>query len=87
MFSRSLPNENYASYVEGYQSEMRETCGDHGLPPVPVDKRKRGVAKLQKAYMMTPEFKELWERIKHKTRYSVRVRYRYAHQRGSYGIG
>ena len=68
-----IANENYASYVEGYQSEMREAYGDHELPPAPVDKRKRGVAKLQKAYMMTPEFKELWERIKHKTRYAVHI--------------
>ena len=68
-----IANESYASYVEGYQSEMQEAYGDHGLPPTPVDKRKRGAAKLQKAYMLTPEFKELWERIKHKTRYAVHV--------------
>ena len=52
---------------------MQEAYGDkESLPPL-VDKRKRGVAKLQKAYMMTPEFIELWERIKHKTRYAVHV--------------
>ena len=68
-----VANESYASYVEGYQSEMREAYGEHALAPKPVDKRKRGVAKLQKAYMMTPEFKELWERIKHKTRYAVDI--------------
>ena len=68
-----VANESYTSYVEGYQSEMRDAYGNHGLAPKPVDKRKRGVAKLQKAYMVTPEFKELWERIKHKTRYAVHV--------------
>ena len=68
-----VANESYTSYVEAYQSEMIEAYGDHGLAPKPVDKRKRGVAKLQKAYMMTPEFKELWKRIKHKTRYAVHV--------------
>ena len=68
-----VANESYANYVEGYQSEMREAYGDkESLPPL-VDKRKRGVAKLQKEYMMTPEFIELWERIKHKTRYAVHV--------------
>ena len=68
-----IANESYASYVEGYQSEMREEYGDQGLAPLPVDKRKRGVAKLRKAYTLKPEFKELWERIKHKTRYAVNV--------------
>ena len=68
-----VANESYASYVESLQTEMRGAYGDHELPPAPVDKRKRGVAKLKKAYMMKPEFKELWERIKHKTRYAVHV--------------
>ena len=68
-----IANESYASYVEGYQSEMQEAYGDKGLAPAPVDKRKRGVAKLRKAYTLKPEFKELWERIKHKTRYAVNV--------------
>ena len=59
--------------MESYQSEMQAEYGDQGLAPPPVDKRKRGVAKLRKAYTLKPEFKELWERIKHKTRYAVNV--------------
>ena len=68
-----IANENYKDYVEGYQSEMREAYGEHGLAPKPVDKRERGVAKLRKGYTLKPEFKELWKRIKHKTRYAVNV--------------
>ena len=68
-----IANESYASYVESYQSEIREAYGDQGLAPPPVDKRKRSKAKLRKAYMLKPEFKELWERIKHKTRYAVNI--------------
>ncbi len=68
-----IANESYASYVEGYQSEMRAEYGDQELAPEPVDKRKRGVAKLRKAYMLKPEFNELWKQIKHKTRYAVHV--------------
>ena len=68
-----IANESYASYVESYQAEMLEEFGDQGVAPPPVDKRKRGVAKLRKAYTLKPEFKELWERIKHKTRYAVNV--------------
>ena len=68
-----IANESYTSYVEGYQSEIQAEYGDQGLAPPPVNKRKRGVAKLRKAYMLKPEFKELWEQIKHKTRYAVNV--------------
>ena len=68
-----VANESYANYVESYQSEMWEAYGDKELLPPLVDKRERHDAKLQKEYMMTPEFKELWERIKHKTRYAVHV--------------
>ena len=68
-----VANESYASYVGSLQTEMQEAYGNQELPPAPVDKRKRGVAKLKKAYMMKPEFKELWECIKHKTRYAVHV--------------
>ena len=68
-----IANESYASYLESYQTEMREAYGDKAFLPPLVDKRKRGAAKLQKAYMMKLEFKELWERIKHKTRYAVHV--------------
>jgi type III restriction enzyme len=39
-------------------------------PPAPADRPK---ARLRKERVATPEFKELWERIKHRTRYSVTV--------------
>jgi type III restriction enzyme len=31
------------------------------------------VARLRKEYLLKPEFKQLWERIKYKTRYAVRI--------------
>ena len=68
-----VANESYASYVESLQAEMVEAYGEHGLAPKPVDKRKRRDAKLRKAYIATPEFEELWDRIKHKTRYAVNI--------------
>ena len=68
-----VANESYASYVARLQTEMLEAYGEHGVPPDPVDKRKRRSAKLRKAYVATPEFEELWERIKHKTRYAVNI--------------
>ena len=68
-----IANESYASYVAGLQTEMEEEYGNHGLPPKPADARKPGIAKLRKEYILKPEFKELWDRIKHKTRYAVSV--------------
>ena len=68
-----VANESYASYVESLQAEMIEAYGEHGLAPKPVDKRKRRDAKLRKAYIATPEFEELWDQIKHKTRYAVNI--------------
>lgn len=52
--------------------KIEEEYGEGILPPLP---RKAGErkARLRKARALSPEFKELWERIKHKTRYAVRI--------------
>ena len=68
-----IANESYTSYVQGYQTEISEEYGDHELPPPPMNARARGKATLRKEYILKPEFKELWEHIKHKTRYAVKV--------------
>lgn len=51
---------------------IEEEYGEGILPPPP---RKAGErkAQLRKARALSPEFKELWERIKHKTRYAVKI--------------
>jgi type III restriction enzyme len=68
-----VANEHYASYAERYQSEIEEEFGAGTAPPRPVEARKRKRVRLRKQYLLKPEFKELWERIKHKTRYAVQV--------------
>jgi type III restriction enzyme len=68
-----VANQSYQSYVERLQTEIQEEYGADGAPPAPPNARKRGVARLRKSYMLKPEFKELWERIKHKTRYAVTI--------------
>ena len=55
------------------RSQIEEEYGQGILPPKPADARKRRVARLRKEYTLRPEFQELWERIKHKTRYAVRI--------------
>lgn len=53
--------------------QIEEEYGQGILPPKPADARKRGRATLRKEYTLKPEFQELWERIKHKTRYAVKI--------------
>jgi type III restriction enzyme len=68
-----VANQSYERYVERLQAEIEEDYGKDGLPPKPANARKRGIAKIRKAFTLKPEFKELWERIKHKTRYAVKI--------------
>lgn len=68
-----VANESYERYVQSLQEEIEEDYGSDGVPPKPANARKRGEAKLRKKFMLKPEFKELWEKIKHKTRYAVKL--------------
>jgi len=68
-----VANESYERYVETLQQEIEEEYGKEGLPPKPANARKRAVAKLRKEYTLKPEFKELWEKIKNKTRFTVKI--------------
>jgi type III restriction enzyme len=68
-----IANESYEHYVAQYQAEIETEFGREGLPPRPSNARQRGVARLRKEYLLRPEFKQLWDRIKHKTRYAIRI--------------
>lgn len=68
-----VANESYERYVERLQSEIEEEYGPEGRPPRPANARKRATVRLRKECRLRPEFKELWERIKHKTRYAVKI--------------
>ena len=69
-----VASESYQRFVEGLQSEIEREYGKEGVPPPPPDKRKRTTIKLRKSYMLKPEFKALWDKIKHKTQYAVHGR-------------
>jgi type III restriction enzyme len=68
-----VANESYERYVERLQSEIEAEYGAEGLPPKPANARKRRTARLRKQYTLRPEFRELWDRIRQKTRYAVRI--------------
>ncbi len=66
----------YGKSIENLSDEERrkieEEYGEGILPPPPREARQRK-AKLRKARVLSDEFKSLWERIKHKTRYAVKI--------------
>ena len=68
-----VANDSYANYVKQLQAEVTEEFGSSNAVPTPPDARKKGVAKYKKAMETTPEFQQLWEKIKHKTRYTVSI--------------
>jgi len=68
-----VANESYERYVREYQTEIETEYGAEGVPPKPANARKRVTAHCRKQYLLKPEFKNLWNRIKHKTRYAVSV--------------
>jgi len=68
-----IANESYEHYVENLQTEIELEFGKEGGAPTPGNARKKGTVHLRKEYMFKREFKELWERIKHKTRYFVTI--------------
>jgi type III restriction enzyme len=53
--------------------EVEQKFGKGIVAPKPVNARKQTTIKSRKEFMVKPEFKQLWERIKHKTRYSVHI--------------
>ncbi|MCF7853190.1 MAG: DEAD/DEAH box helicase family protein [Candidatus Pacebacteria bacterium] len=68
-----VANESYQKYCDRYQTELADEVDGASLPPKPSNARKKITARLRKQYMLKPAFKELWERIKHKTRYAVKI--------------
>jgi type III restriction enzyme len=68
-----VASESYERFVSGLQSEIEAEYGAEGVPPKPPNARNKAKAHLRKHYFLKPEFKDLWERIKHRTRYAVTV--------------
>ena len=68
-----VASETYERFVAELQSEIEAEYGKDGAPPKPPDARRKATLRLRKAYTLKPEFRELWDRIKHKTRYAVTI--------------
>lgn len=64
-----IANERYEAYAKNLQKEYEEE-GIIGVPPI-KNKRKKITVSLRKGYRLDENFKELWEKIKHRTKYRV----------------
>jgi type III restriction enzyme len=68
-----IANESYQQFVDTLQQEMIDEFGVAGAAPKPIDARKKKTTKRKPLEELPEDFKQLWERIKHKTRYQVTV--------------
>jgi len=69
-----VANQSYEDYVRQLQEEIHEEYGEGvELPPKPPNARKPATVRLRKEYVLKPEFKELWDKIKGRTRYYVNI--------------
>ena len=64
--------KSIADLTDEERRRIEDEFGEGILPPKPRQAGQRR-AHLRKARALSPEFKELWERIKHKTRYAVTI--------------
>lgn len=65
-----IANESYDDFARQLQTEIEEECGVRFEGRI-TNKKQRRTAKLKAGWKLNEDFKELWSRIKHKTRYAV----------------
>jgi type III restriction enzyme len=69
-----VANESYEDYVKSLQAEIAEEFGDDEAKKMkPTNARLKQKATRKPLEEFPPEFKELWDRIKLKTRYRVQI--------------
>jgi type III restriction enzyme len=68
-----VANSSYGRYVEGLQAEIEADYGQGAQSPRIGDGRKPKAYHKKPGVVLTPVFRQLWERIKQKTRYTVAV--------------
>ncbi len=65
-----IANEHYDEFAAKLQTEIEDECGVSFAGRI-VNKKEARTAKLKQGWRLNEDFKELWARIKHKTRYAV----------------
>ncbi len=67
-----VANESYAEFSRKLQTEIEEETGIHFGGRI-KNRDNRQVVSFQKSRALNPAFKELWDKIKHKTTYRVAI--------------
>ncbi|MDO9011290.1 MAG: DEAD/DEAH box helicase family protein [Gallionella sp.] len=65
-----IANEHYDEFAAKLQTEIEDECGVSFAGRI-VNKKEARTARLKQGWRLNEDFKELWSRIKHKTRYAV----------------
>ena len=65
-----IANESFAEFARKLQTELEDECGVSFKDRI-VNKRERRKVALRKERLLSEDFRQLWERISHKTRYRV----------------
>ncbi len=65
-----IANESYHDFAKALQNQMQDEW-DVDFTGRIVNKRERQKASLKQGWMLDEDFKALWDRIKHRTRYRV----------------
>ncbi|GHT07536.1 hypothetical protein AGMMS49532_00460 [Endomicrobiia bacterium] len=65
-----ISNEAYVDFVKSLQKEIEKDCGVDFSEKI-KNKRNRKKVTLKKGFELDAKFKELWDKIKHKTAYRV----------------
>jgi len=65
-----IANESYDDFARKLQTEIEDECGVKFEGRI-TNKKERRTANLKPGWRLNEDFKELWARIKHKTRYAV----------------
>jgi type III restriction enzyme len=68
-----VANDSYKGYVAGLQAEVEAEYGTGTKTPPVANASGKTTYQKRPGTVLTPEFQELWEQIKHKTRYTVIV--------------
>jgi type III restriction enzyme len=67
-----IANESYADFAKALQKEIESETGmTFGTKRI-ANARERATATLKEDWQLNDDFQELWRRIRHRTRYSVR---------------
>jgi type III restriction enzyme len=66
-----VASESFKEFAKKLQSEMQNECGVNFEGRI-LNKRERRKGVLNKRVWLDPDFKILWDKIKHKTRYAVK---------------